>query len=56
MKRIAAGCYDIHTGVPAALKEWLSGVIGELVTIVEYARRHTVIANDVGMVLKRRGR
>lgn len=46
---------DSEAGMPAVLRDFLSRVLVRVSTVVQHARRMTVIPNDVALVLKQMG-
>lgn len=46
---------DPDAGMPAVLRDFLRRVLTRVFTVTEYARRMTVIPNDVALVLKQMG-
>jgi histone H4 len=53
VKRMGA---NVHTEAGIALREFLDGILRDVVIITEHAKRHTATVTDILLALKRRGR
>lgn len=53
--RISEGCYDVRHGMPRALADFLRRVLDKAVVMAEYAKRYTIIPNDISYAIKQLG-